>query len=116
MAPLAYVIAGLLVYWSGFHAIMIAIPSVFAGLLFLIIARKKNNFGMADLKAGIWLPIYLLVIVILSYLGSSYFYGTNLIPFPWDNVLFAIVTLVFYYWGYYSGMKYEGKGVVDAPA
>ena len=116
MAPLAYVIAGLLVYWSGFHAIMIAIPSVFVGLLFLIIARKKNNFGMADLKAGIWLPIYLVVIVALSYLGSSYFYGTNLIPFPWDNVLFAIVTLVFYYWGYYSGMKYEGKGVVDAPA
>ncbi len=114
MAPIAYVIAGLLVYWSGFHAIIIAIPSVFAGLLFLIMARRKHNFGIADVKAGLWLPIYLIVVVFLSYTGSSFFYGRNLVPFPYDNILFVVVTLIFYYWGYYSGMKYTGKGVVDA--
>ena len=113
MTPVAYVIAGLLVYWSGFHAMEIAIPSVFAGLLFLIIAKRKNNFSMADVRAGIWLPIYLVVIVLLSYVGSAYFGGKNYIPFPWDNVVFIVVTLVFFYWGYYSGMKYTGKGVVD---
>ena len=114
-APLAYVIAGLLVYWSGFHAISIAIPSVFVGLLFLILARKKNNFGMQDLKAGIWLPVYLLSVVAISYLGSTYFGGANYIVFPYDILVFIIDTLVFYYIGFYSGMGFKGKGVVDAP-
>lgn len=113
VAPLAYVIAGLLVYWSGFNAIKIAIPSVFFGLIFLIIAKKKNNFSMQDVKAGIWLPIYLITIVIISYIGSSYFFGMNYVPFPYDIILFIVDTLVFYYIGFYSGMKYEGKGVVD---
>jgi amino acid transporter len=114
MTPVAYVIAGLLVYWSGFHAISIAIPSVFVGLLFLILARRKGNFNMADVKAGIWLPIYLLVVVGISYAGSSYFGGMNYMPFPYDNIVFMAVTLVFFYWGYVSGMGYKGKGVVDA--
>ena len=114
MAPVAYVIAGLLVYWSGFSAIRIAIPSVFAGLLFLIMARSKNNFSMQDVKAGIWLPVYLLIVLGISYVGSSYFGGMNYIPFPYDNILFIAVTAVVFYWGYLSGMGYKGKGVIDA--
>lgn len=115
MAPLTYVIAGLLVFWSGFHAISIAIPSVFAGLVFLIIARQKKNFSMQDVRAGLWLPIYLITVVLISYVGSGYFGGMNFIPFPYDNIVFIVDTLVFFYLGYYSGMGYNGKGVVDVP-
>lgn len=113
VAPLAYVIAGLLVYWSTWDAIRIAIPSVFFGLIFLIIAKKKNNFTMEDVKVGLWLPIYLITVMIISYVGSSYFAGMNYIPFPYDIIVFIVDTLVFYYFGFYSGMKYTGKGVAD---
>ena len=112
-APLAYVLAGLLVYWSGFTAVSISIASVYAGLLFLILAKRKKNFSIEDLYAGMWLPFYLFTVVVLSYFGSSFFGGTNFLPFPFDNVAFILDTVLFYFIGFHSGLAYKGKGVTD---
>jgi len=116
MAPLAYVLAGLMVYWSGFTAVSISIASVYAGLLFLILAKRKNNFSVEDLYAGLWLPFYLITVVVISYFGSSFFGGTNFIRFPYDNIVFILDTLLFYFIGFHYGLRYHGKGVADAPA
>lgn len=114
MAPLAYVLSGLLVYWSGFKAVSISIASVYAGLIFLILAKKKDNLNMKDIYAGFWLPVYLITVVIISYAGSSLFGGLNIIPFPYDNIVFILDTVLFYFIGFHFGMKYTGKGVTDA--
>ena len=104
-----------MVYWSGFTAVSISIASVYAGLLFLILAKRKNNFSVEDLYAGLWLPFYLLTVVVISYFGSSFFGGTNFLRFPYDNIAFILDTLLFYFIGFHYGLRYHGKGVLDAP-
>lgn len=110
MAPLAFVIGALLIYWSGFQAVSISIISVFVGLLLLIVVKSHGHFGMEDVKAGWWLPTYMVVVLVLSYFGSD---GINTIIFPYDTIVFIIVTIVFYFFGYWAGLGYQGKGVHD---
>jgi amino acid transporter len=111
-APLAFVVGSLLIYWSGWGYVWITVISVFIGLLFLLFVAGRHELHMTDFKAGIWMPIFMVVVLILSYAGS--FGPGDYIVFPYDNILFIVVTLIFYYFGYYSGLTYTGKGVTDA--
>lgn len=114
LAPVAFVIGGLLIYWSGFQYVLISMLSVFVGLLLLGLYHRKRGISRDDFRGGIWLPAYMLVVLLLSYIGSSNFGGINIIIFPYDVLVFIVVTLVFYFIGYASGIRYQGKGVEDA--
>ena len=104
ISPIAFVVGGLLIYWSGWSAVSIAGASVLFGLIFLIYYHKNEKLKKTDFISGGWLPLYLIVTLIISYFGSS---GINKIVFPYDNILFIVVSLIFYYWGYEAGKKIE---------
>ncbi|MGC8622215.1 MAG: APC family permease [Caldisphaera sp.] len=104
LSPIAFVIGGLLIYWSGWSAIYIAGISVLIGLVFLAYYHKSIGIKKRDFIAGGWLPLYLVSTMIISYFGSS---NLNKIPFPYDNILFIVVSLIFYFWGYEAGKKFE---------
>lgn len=112
-APFAFVVSSLMIYWSNWHSVRILMPSVFVGLLLLFFYARRTRITAADVKYGIWLPIFQLVIMALSYLGSTDFYGSNVIPAPWDSVVMIVVAIIFYYWGYVSGVRYQGHGTFD---
>lgn len=116
LAPLAFVVSSLMIFWSGWNAIRILMPSVFVGLLLLFFYARRKRITRDDLVHGIWMPIFQLAIMALSYLGSTNFGGTNAIPSPWDSILMAVISLGFYYWGYRSGLGYQGEGVFDEEA
>ena len=105
LSPLAFVIGGLLIYWSGWSAVEPAGISVLVGLLFLLYYHyRAQRLTRRDFVAGGWLPLYLVATMVISYLGST---GIDAIPFPYDNLLFIAVSLAFYYWGYEAGKRYE---------
>ena len=56
-----------------------------------------------ELRAGPWLPAYIIVITALSYYGV--FGPRGLIPFPWDTVIAVAVTLAFHYWAVLSAFR-----------
>jgi amino acid transporter len=56
-----------------------------------------------ELRAGLWLPAYVIVITALSYYGV--FGPRGLIPFPWDTVIAVVVTLAFHYWAVLSAFR-----------
>ncbi len=56
-----------------------------------------------ELRAGLWLPAYIIVITALSYYGV--FGPRGLIPFPWDTVIAVVVTLAFHYWAVLSAFR-----------
>jgi amino acid transporter len=113
ISPLAFVTAGLLIFWSGFSALEVAIPSSLVGLFFLIYLNKHSKITIKEVKAGLWFPIYVALILPLSYFSSSYFGGIGKIPFPYDNILFVIITIIFFYIGYFSGKGYTGTGIFE---
>ena len=107
LAPFAFVVSSLMIYWSGWNSVHILIPSTFVGLLLLFFYNsRKRKLTAADVVQGIWFPIFQLVLLIVSYFGSTAFGGNNALVFPWDSVVMAVVGLVFYYWGYSSGLRY----------
>ena len=115
LAPFAFVVTNLMVFWSGFKAIEIVIPLDLAGILLLLVYNRYNKTSGKGLLYGIWMPVFMLFILGFSYIGSSFFAGINIVPFPWDTVVFIIVTIIFYYIGVYSGVKGSShfKGVEE---
>lgn len=70
-------------------------------VVFVYIVANYYNVdakGRKHIKAGIWLVILLLVIMLLSFLGPYGIISVPFIPFPYDNLVAAIIGLAFYYW------------------
>jgi amino acid transporter len=111
--PIAFAVSSLMIYWAGWASVRVLIPSVFIGLLLLLFYVRRAKITASDVLKSIWFVAYQLCILLLSYLGSSNFGGANKIPSPWDSILFVVVSVAFYYWGYASGMSYQGQAVFD---
>lgn len=108
IAPIAFIGASLVVYWSGWPLDGYLAIGIFIGLLvysvFVAYFNVDKIFHVKNYKSGAWVPIYVLAIVVMSYVGE---YGRNWVPFPWDILMVAVVGLVFYFWATFSGYKTE---------
>lgn len=107
LAPAAFVIANLIIYWSGLEVIwklgvVLVIGYVIIGVS---MALDKDRPPM-DWKSAQWLPVYLVGMGILSWLGDKTFTGgavkpplpTGTIPFGWDFLAVGGFSLIIYYW------------------
>ena len=109
LAPLAFVGASLIVYWSGWPLVGYLAIAIFLGiivyLVFLIAGHSESNiFEANSVKGGIWVVVYIIALVILSYLGE---YGAGYIAFPYDAIVVIIVSVIFYIWSIKSGFLTE---------
>jgi amino acid transporter len=116
LAPVSFIVASLLIFWSGWTATHILIVAVLIGLVFLAYYHHKVGLKASDFKYGIWYPVYFIVVLLLSYSSSTTFGGRNYIPFPYDTVAFIVAMIIFYIWGYYSGIAYiKERGRAETP-
>ena len=105
IAPLAFIIANMLIYWSGFETVWkLGLVIVIGYVLIAICMAFDENRPPLDWKSAQWLPFYLIGIGIISWQGQ-YSGGavaaplnTNHIPFWWDMLVVAAFSLVIYYW------------------
>jgi amino acid transporter len=105
IAPLAFIIANMLIYWSGFETVWkLGVVIVIGYVLIAICMAFDENRPPLDWKSAQWLPFYLIGIGIISWQGQ-YSGGavaaplnTNHIPFWWDMLVVAAFSLVIYYW------------------
>ena len=108
MSPLAFIVANLIIYWSGWETIwklgiVIIIGYVLIGA-YQIFDKERPNMGIQEWRAASWLPVYLIGMGIISWLGQ-YSGGAilapvnaNRIPLWWDMVVVAGFSLVIYFW------------------
>jgi amino acid transporter len=110
LAPFAFIIADLLIYWSGFEVvwklgIVLIIGYVIIGA-FMVFDPQRPPL---DWKSAVWLPVWLIGMGIISWQGQ--YSGaasadkhpqppTNTfnIPFWWDILIVAAFSLLIYYW------------------
>jgi amino acid transporter len=105
LSPLSFIIANLLIYWSGFETVWkLGVVIIIGYVLIAICMAFDQNRPPLDWRSAQWLPVYLIGIGIISWQGQ--FSGgataaplnTNHIPFWWDMVVVAVFSLVIYYW------------------
>ena len=109
LGPVAFIVANLLIYWSGFE-------TLWKLGICIIIGYVLIGIGMAfdpqrpplELRSAPWLPVYLIGMGLISWQGQ-YSGGavappvnTGNIPFWWDMVVVAAFSLIIYYWATYA--------------
>jgi amino acid transporter len=105
VAPIAFIIANMLIYWSGFEVIWkLGVVIVIGYVLIAICMTFDENRPPLDWKSAQWLPFYLIGMGIISWQGQ-YAGGavaaplnTGRIPFWWDMLVVAVFSLVIYFW------------------
>ena len=105
IAPLAFIIANMLIYWSGLEVIWkLGIVLVIGYVLTGIFMAFDNQRPPLRWKAAAWLPAWLIGVGVISWQGQ-YSGGavkapvnTGNLPFWWDMLAVAGFSLVIYYW------------------
>ncbi|GAA1070066.1 MULTISPECIES: APC family permease [Kitasatospora] len=103
IAPLSFIVASLIIYWTGWHTlarlgIAIVIGYVLLGSYAAYAVRKGlPNAPRLDWRPAQWLPAYLLGLGLISWLGG-FGDGTGTIPMWWDMLLVAAFSLGIYHW------------------
>jgi amino acid transporter len=129
-APIAFIVANMIIYWSGFNVIWklgvcIGIGYILIGIS-MIFDSQRPPF---DWKSAQWLPFYLIGMGIISWQGQ---FGsgapplnTGRIPFWWDMLVVAGFSLIIYYWAQWSKLpraemqrlvELQSERMADAPA
>jgi amino acid transporter len=106
LGPLAFIVANMLIYWSGLTTVWKLGACLVIGyiLIGICMAFDKDRPPL-DWKSAQWLPVYLIGLGIISWLGqysgessTAPPLNTKLIPFWWDLLVVAAFSLVIYYW------------------
>jgi amino acid transporter len=127
LAPLGFVLASLIIYWSGWDVystlmVVIIIGFVLIGLSYAL--HLNPDRPQIDWGAAIWVLPYLIGMGIISYLGQFpspasgmlggvgtfkdvLVGGTEAIPFYWDMVIVAAFSLLIYYMAIWKRLRPE---------
>lgn len=112
LSPLSFIIASLIVYWSGWNTISwlfgLQIVMFIVYLLFKKAVPTDNVSFHQQLKSSWWLVFYCLFMMIISYFGS--FGGKGLLKNPWDLMVVGAIALTAYYWSIYTSLP---KALID---
>ena len=109
MAPLSFIFACEIIYWTGFDTVWkIGVCLVVGYALIGIFMAFDKERPPLDWKSAQWLPVFLIGLGILSWQGrycssgsagrGSSCAATNNIPFWWDIGIIAAFALVIYFW------------------
>jgi amino acid transporter len=124
LSPVAFIVANLLIYWSGFEVIWkLGIVLVIGYVVIGVAMAFDKERPPLDWKNALWLPVWLIGLGIISWQGQ---YGggatlapvnTNNIPFWWDIVVVAGFSLGIYFWAMFSRLpKDEMLALVEKQA
>ena len=111
-APLGFIIANFIIYWSGFIVIWklgicIVIGYVIIGICMIFDPQRPKLFSAQSLRSASWLPVYLIGMGIISWLGQYSGQSTstplaptntNTIGLWYDLLVIAAFSLVIYFW------------------
>jgi amino acid transporter len=102
LTPAAFVVANLLIYWSGFVVVWkLGIVLVIGYVLIGIGMALDKERPPLDWKSAVWLPVWLVGVGIISWQGqypSPADGNTGNIPFWWDMLLVSAFSVVIFYW------------------
>lgn len=107
IAPLAFVFATLLIYWTKWSKVQLAIIGLALGLGGYLVAHFINKNKSIEIFGGLYFVLYVLMLVAMSAMGN--FGGNALIPEPAMSIIVAILGFIFYYIAVYNGVWYMRK-------
>lgn len=111
IAPLAFVVISLVLYWARWPLTGEVIFIMIMGLpiYFYYQHKKKWRAFKRNFFSGFWLVSFLLVMAGLSYIGTSAFGGINLLSTTQSILLVIVIAIAFYHFGLSSSRYFIRK-------
>ncbi|MYT34052.1 MULTISPECIES: APC family permease [unclassified Streptomyces] len=109
-APLAFIVANLIIYWAGWDTLWRLGVAIVLGYLVLggsALLKLNPKTPHPDWRSAQWLPVYLLGMGVISWQGGFCSTGpaskvscgaTDAVPLWWDIALIAAFSLAIYFW------------------
>jgi len=94
--PAAFVVATLIIYWSGWNTFTQLGGCLFVGGVLFVLRMWKTGIDEMDLKEAVWLAPYLIGLGLLSYLGT-FGGGIGVLPFGWDLLVISLFSIGIFY-------------------
>jgi hypothetical protein len=106
IAPLAFVLASMILYWATWTELRVALPVLLVAVVVYAYQQWRMGVDWRDVRLGAWLVGYLVAILVMSVIGSRDFGGTNAIPAPWDTIVVAVIGAAAYVAGVRAGTQH----------
>ncbi|WP_222854110.1 APC family permease [Fodinicola acaciae] len=109
LAPVAFIFANLVIYWGGFDTTWKIIAAMVVGVVIFEITQVFTSpvqRVVQHWRSAMWVPPWLLVTVLIGWLGR-YGGGLKLLPDWIDLLVVAAFSLVIFYWGVSVAMTSE---------
>ncbi len=124
VAPLAFIVANLIIYWSGVQVLgKLGVCIVIGYLLIGISMAFDKQRPPLDWKSAQWLPVYLIGMGIITWVGQYNGAGdakplaTGRLHFGIDMLVVALFSLGIYIWAQYTKLpREEMMNLVDRQA
>ncbi|AGK50985.1 aspartate-proton symporter [Burkholderia thailandensis MSMB121] len=104
--PASFVIAALIVYWSGWSTVSWLLGLQIAMFAVYLACRRwvpTAHLSLAEqVRSSAWLIAFYALMIVASYFGG--FGGTGQLAHPYDTLVVAAIALVIYYWGAHTGV------------
>jgi amino acid transporter len=108
LSPFAFIIASLLIDWSGFQIVWkLGIVLVVGYILIGIWMAYDKQRPPLDWKSALWLPVYLIGMGLISWLGNFGPDNAQHIEFWAEMGITAAFALAIYIWAYFSALPRE---------
>jgi amino acid transporter len=106
IAPLSFIVASLIIYWSGFETLWKLGVAIVLGYI-VIGMYTADRVGMPKInwKKSAWIGAYLLGMGIISWQGAYGPDNTGRLAYPWDILVVALFSLAIYYWAVLYGAQ-----------
>ena len=101
LAPVAFIVANLVIYWTGWEILWKLLIAIALGFVLLAIGHIVNPSELTpslDWRGDSWLWPCLAGMTMISYLGPTDFTGKGVIPFGWDIAVVAAFSLAIYFY------------------
>jgi amino acid transporter len=127
MAPAAFVVANLLILWSGWTTDWKLGVAILIGYVILTVNHvfKLNPVRpQFEVRSAVWLPVYLVGMGLIVYLSDFGPLANPWFPLWWDMLVVAVFSLAIFYWALHVGLPTErieslvarGAEIDDEPA
>lgn len=133
-APLGFIFATLLVYWTGWGTMWRVDGGIILGLVIMFasyIARSKGSRPSLDVKHSLWIWIWLIGLNVFTLLGAfegwpeapkaqqldSWYHPLSALKFPYDTIWVAVFALLMYYLAQVTSLPAgKSRRYIDADA
>jgi amino acid transporter len=106
VAPLAFVVANLIIYWTGFETQWkLGVAIVIGYIMILMYRADRPGISQINWARSAWIGAYLLGMGILSWQGDYGPDNTGRLAYPWDILVVTLFSLAIYYWAVHSSLS-----------